>query len=125
MHSSQDSIRFALPDSTDAPRMARHGAENWLRVRGTAASVIDAVVLVVSELVTNVVEHTASQPQLQVTDLGDTIRVSVHDAEPTGPVLRSGGYRGGFGLQIVARIASAWGWETTTEGKVIWADVTT
>jgi anti-sigma regulatory factor (Ser/Thr protein kinase) len=124
MHSSPDSIVLTLPDSTDSPRIARRGAEQWLRSTGTAVSVIEAVVLVVSELVTNAVEHTGSEPQLEVTRRGDTIRVSVHDAERTGPVVRPGGGSGGFGLRIVSRIASAWGWEPTSQGKVVWAEFT-
>ncbi len=123
MDDSEDSLVLALPASTVAPGVARRDVKQWLASRGVAAAVIESVELVVSELVTNSVEHTDSAPELEMTRRADSVRVSVRDGDERGPVARSGGAGGGFGLQIVTQMTSAWGWERVDGGKVVWADV--
>jgi anti-sigma regulatory factor (Ser/Thr protein kinase) len=93
----------------------------------------ERVELVVSELCTNAVEHTASgDPGGWFLDLevhSDHVRVVVIDkGAPPGeaPALRvaSGPYAiSGRGLHIVAALSKAWGSELVLVGRRIWADV--
>ncbi|MFE4698701.1 ATP-binding protein [Streptomyces sp. NPDC056738] len=75
----------------------------------------DAVLLVVSELVTNVLRHAARSP---VTDVGITVDaghliVSVTDAEPRLPDLTPAGM--GAGLLTVAELAASLGGTVSAE----------
>jgi anti-sigma regulatory factor (Ser/Thr protein kinase) len=67
----------------------------------------DAVLLVVSELVTNAVRHTAGWWRLRLTVGHDTLVVQMDDSSPLPPVPRqpdlAGG--GGFGWHMVQRLA--------------------
>ncbi len=92
------------------------------------------VVLVVSELVTNAVQH-GEPPYGVVVDVDrDLVKVDVLDhgaqvpAPPDEPIpddLETGDLRaGGRGLAIVRRLAAAWGVERSGDGsKSVWADV--
>ena len=120
------SITLALPSLVDAAGMARQHVARWLVSRDVSAVVARNVILIVSELVTNVVEHTASEPELEVTHRAGTVRIAVHDHDPAPPSLQSGNADGGFGLQIVEATASQWGWDLgdgTHDVKVVWAEI--
>jgi anti-sigma regulatory factor (Ser/Thr protein kinase) len=67
----------------------------------------DAVLLVVSELVTNAVRHTPGWWRLRLTAEGETMRVEVDDASPRPPVARSPDFSGGggFGWHMVLKLA--------------------
>ncbi len=123
MDDSEDSLVLTLLASTVAPGVARRDVRHWLAAQGVNPEAIEVVELVVSELVTNSVEHTDSAPELEVTRRSDGVRVSVRDGDGRGPVARSGGAGGGFGLHIVAQTSRAWGWEPVGDGKVVWADL--
>jgi hypothetical protein len=83
--------------------------------------------LLASELVTNVVEHTAcTECLVQVTVDAGTIRVAITDDEPVAPPApaRSGAPRGqAAGLSIVAKVARAWGWENEASSKTVWFEL--
>ena len=83
----------------------------------------DAVMLLVSELVTNAVVHAASAVELEVDVEEDGVTVRVRDAD-TGPlVLRSGASEldeSGRGLLLVDRLADAWGTEHHAGRKTVW-----
>jgi len=80
--------------------------------------------LVVSELVANAVLHGYGHVSLQLYDTGDGLRIEVEDGNPAPPVTTDGhpGRVGGFGMQIVERLAD-WGWRQSSRGKVVWAKV--
>jgi hypothetical protein len=61
---------------------------------------------------------------LQLYDTGDGLRIEVEDANPAPPVTTDGhpGRVGGFGMQIVERLAD-WGWRQSRGGKLVWAKV--
>ncbi|MFI2371513.1 ATP-binding protein [Streptomyces sp. NPDC018833] len=67
----------------------------------------DAVLLVVSELVSNAIRHTAGWWRLYLTAGADTLVVGIEDSSPLPPVARlpslTGG--GGFGWHMVQRLA--------------------
>ncbi|OLZ63177.1 ATP-binding protein [Streptomyces sp. IMTB 2501] len=92
----------------EAVREAREAVAEQFPLVGVApgSAFADAVLLVVSELVTNVLRHAPRSP---VTDVGITVAagqlvVSVADAEPRLPDLTDDGM--GAGLRMVAELAA-------------------
>jgi hypothetical protein len=80
--------------------------------------------LVVTELLTNAVEH--ARPPLRVTlRLGrEFVRVEVCDATAEPPRLHLQEAEGrGHGVQLVAALALRHGWTPHPDGKTVWADV--
>lgn len=123
MHDGHDTMMMTLPASFDAPRHARREVDDWLDALGSSSTFRRDVGLVVSELVTNAVEHAHTAPGIEVTRHGPQVRVAVHDGDPRVPEIHDGGVTGGFGLHIVARAADSWGWERSAGGKVVWAEM--
>lgn len=114
--------RWALPSEPASIGRARHAV-----VRTCEAWEIDDASnaeLIVSELVANAVLHGWGHVALQLYDTGDGLRIEVEDANPAPPVTTDGhpGRVGGFGMQIVERLAD-WGWRQSRAGKVVWAKV--
>jgi hypothetical protein len=90
-------------------------------VHGEAA---EPTLLVLTELLSNAIEH--ARPPLRVTlGLGgDYVRVEVHDTAPHPPRCRPREDEGrGHGVQIVAALAMRHGWTPDAHGKTVWADV--
>lgn len=87
------------------------------------------VLLVVTELVQNVTQHTVDGCELHLAVVQDDIVVEVIDADPRPPVMRAHDPRGlgGRGLIIVAAIARRWGWRPATwaghTGKAVWVEL--
>lgn len=105
-----------------SPAVARGAATRWL-ARHRLDLPIDDVLLVVSELVTNVVLHTGGPGCLGL-DIDATVTVRVHDGSPQLPArLASAGSHGGYGLRLVDRIAHRWGCVPEPDGKVLWVDI--
>lgn len=86
---------------------------------------LEAAELLVTELVTNSVLHASSAPQLEVRIDEQRLRVEVHDADPTLPVLKDPGpaATGGRGVLLLDRMASRWGAEPHEAGKVVWFEL--
>ena len=81
--------------------------------------------IVVSELATNAIRHTASAFRVSVRVLQDVVRVEVHDAGMTYPQLGSARLEdiGGRGLAIVGKLARDWGFSQHGDGKMTWAEL--
>ena len=81
--------------------------------------------LVVTELVSNAIDHAYPPIQLTVSFPGESVRVEVHDAAAEPPRLQPHDpWRvRGRGLQMVDALSSRWGWTNDAAGKTIWADV--
>jgi len=86
--------------------------------------VADAVTLVTSELVSNVVQHTADGGHLDAWDPRPDVPlvVEVSDRDRAAPAPRTPDVDGGRGMHIVDTLADDWGVERTEHGKVIWAE---
>jgi anti-sigma regulatory factor (Ser/Thr protein kinase) len=87
-----------------------------------AADVVHAVVLAVSELVTNAVEHAGTSIDLRA-GVGDgRLRVEVADGSGDLPHARTpdAGRLGGRGLHLVQQLADRWSVDTTPVGKTVW-----
>nr|WSY53455.1 ATP-binding protein [Streptomyces sp. NBC_00886] len=117
----------SVPVGPEAVRQAREAMTQHFGEIGVAPDSVfaDAVLLVVSELVTNVLRHAARSP---FADVGMTVGagqlvVSVADAEPRLPDLQPGAV--GAGLELVAELAGEYDGDVSAEpaighdGKVV------
>jgi len=82
--------------------------------------------LLTSELVTNAVIHATTPVELTLSGHDGRLRVLVEDGDDRIPApvpIERSGPHGGFGLQIVERLASAWGVAPRDNGKAVWFEV--
>ena len=119
-----------LPWDAQAPRAARaivrKVLDGWACLD---ADGVYTVTLVVSELVTNVVQH-AEDPSDQLElhllmEAGRTLRVAVADGSAVEPVVRDldDTATNGRGLQLVSTLVDRWGVERSTHGKSVWVEL--
>ncbi len=125
---SSDPFEFEISPSPDAPALARGAIARWLTGR-VSTRVLDDVRLVITELVTNSVRHAGLRPgdvvSVRAEATGDGLRLEVEDAGRAGPVAQrptGPGRAGGFGLNIVERIAVRWG-VSLSHGTRVWAEL--
>jgi anti-sigma regulatory factor (Ser/Thr protein kinase) len=124
-------LEVHLAATTAAAGQARSALRAWLQSHEATADGIDVALIVVSELVTNSVRHAAAadaELHLSARVLDDALRVQVRDGGTRGTVAPrtpqpSGDRIGGFGLQLVAAVALAWGVERDHEGTHVWAQL--
>ncbi|MDQ1034368.1 PAS domain-containing protein/anti-sigma regulatory factor (Ser/Thr protein kinase) [Streptomyces sp. V3I8] len=86
----------------------------------------DAVLLVVSELVTNALVHTDGQVRLDLTLIGNRLRVAVADVSPRTPIKPTSiGWEatGGRGILLVEALSATWGTVPVSGGKQVWAEL--
>ncbi|WP_223771365.1 ATP-binding protein, partial [Streptomyces huiliensis] len=127
------SWRFTAPAlPTSVPR-ARHGVRDLMRRQNVPlpGDRLDGLLLIVSELVTNAVQHAALlSPELTVeVSVGPTeVRVAVEDGHPyrPRPLLPDEERIGGRGLLLVQAVVDEAGGSydvehTPSGGKVVWA----
>jgi hypothetical protein len=117
---SPRSRRWLLPSEPASIARARHAVLRTCQVWGLPQSA--SAELVVSELVANGVLHGWGNIALRLFDTGDGLRIEVEDSNPAPPVATDGhpNRLGGFGMQIVERLAD-WGWRPSASGKLVWA----
>ncbi|MEV6957775.1 ATP-binding protein [Streptomyces sp. NPDC051207] len=125
--------RFTAPAVDASVPQARHAVRDLLQRQGVpvADEVVQGLLLIVSELVTNAVRHAALlSPTLavEVAVGAEWIRVSVEDNHPYRPTALEAdhGRTGGRGLLLVREITREAGGvcdveHTASGGKVIWA----
>ncbi|MEU9080711.1 ATP-binding protein [Kitasatospora sp. NPDC048538] len=132
--------RLAFATSVGAVRCSRAFSLEALRAwhwsgtydSGTAAgeerrAVVEDVLLMVSELVTNACLYAPGGPrELRLSWDGIRLRVEVVDDSPLPPRPRpfaEPGRPGGHGLRVVDRLARAWGSVPEGRGKAVWLEV--
>jgi anti-sigma regulatory factor (Ser/Thr protein kinase) len=109
----------------DAVRGIRNAIDEWLGERATELR--DNVRLVVSELVTNAVQHTSGAVRAIAVEVDDAIRVEVFDQSTwlPSPMLATETDIHGRGLAILETLSDSWGCVHTVfdgrVGKVVWA----
>ena len=89
-------------------------------------AVVDDLLLVVSELVTNAVRYGAPPVRLEVLADADVVRVAVGDGDPGLPRPRTvdDDSEGGRGMLLVEMLAREHGVRAHPPGKTVWASVT-
>ncbi|MFD5068661.1 ATP-binding protein [Streptomyces sp. NPDC058369] len=120
---------FALPAHPESVAAARRLTKTRLDEWHTDDDAREAAVLIVSELVTNAVVHTASSRVLcELRCLDGRLRISVQDQghQPGGPRLgRGADDEHGRGLLLVDSLAGAWGSHDAGDGsgRIVWAEL--
>lgn len=116
-------VSVELPADNSSPKAAR----SLLRdVLGAAdETLLHTGELLVSELVSNAVLHASGSPRVEVYLSEATLRVAVHDDDPTLPYMRTPDEDrpGGRGLHIIDQLATSWGAEARDGGKLVWFEL--
>ncbi len=83
---------------------------------------LDPVLLLTSEIVSNALLHAGTRMQVLVHRDGPGVRVEVVDGSPVPPVRRrrSSSATTGRGVQLLDSLADEWGWTPEAEGKLVW-----
>ena len=116
---------FRLPAGPDAPGAAR---DAFRKLRGLERGLVDDLVLVVSELVTNAVRHAAHRPGdwigIGVERRPDCLRVEISDPGHGFSPMRPKDERrqSGWGLVILDRLVSRWGIDAGARTRV-WFEI--
>ncbi|WP_078947703.1 ATP-binding protein [Streptomyces griseus] len=114
---------FPMSEGVRAGREWTRGRLESLPWAAAEPDKIDAIVLAVSELITNAHIHAHSDAHLVLTWDGDRLHVSVHDEDPTLP--RQGEPKpeepSGRGVAIVRKLADEWGVRCQRHGKTVTA----
>jgi anti-sigma regulatory factor (Ser/Thr protein kinase) len=120
-------VQIPLPSSDQAPGQARRLTQEAL-VSWCAPALVESVVLVVSELVTNAIRYGSPPVYLVLRRGSQDLRVDVHDSYPEGPAEGSVGpgdssfIESGRGLVICRAVADEVGWESVPgDGKLVYA----
>ena len=108
-------------------RAARHVVADWCIAQGIIGDVVDTLLLLTAELVTNAVLHGRSEVVLSLGRLGSRVRVGVADENTRLP------QRGeidpdaltGRGMTLVEALSDRHGVEVSPLGKTVWFDVLT
>lgn len=103
---------------------ARHAVDKEVRRLGHDDLVDDAI-LVASELAANAILHAGGIVSVRVVATDAGVRLEVHDRSRLPPLLvsPSADAMTGRGLQLVAAIASRWGFEPADDGKCVFAEL--
>jgi anti-sigma regulatory factor (Ser/Thr protein kinase) len=127
-----DTDRRTLPSVSDellplsgAARQARNVATDAC-LRWDMPHLIAPASLIVSELVSNVVDHAHTMATMRLSLHRGYLTIAVRDGSPDEPVMAVGispDARGGRGLILVEASAHSWGWLPTEGGKVVWASL--
>jgi anti-sigma regulatory factor (Ser/Thr protein kinase) len=125
--------RFTAPAADASVPQARHAVRDLLVRQGVPVSddVVQGLLLIVSELVTNAVKHAALLSPMLAVEVAvgaEWVRVSVEDNHPYRPtaLVADHGQTGGRGLLLVREITREFDGVCDVEhtaggGKVIWA----
>ncbi|MEV8314220.1 ATP-binding protein [Streptomyces sp. NPDC059900] len=125
--------RFTAAAVDASVPQARHAVRDLLARQGVPASddLVQGLLLIVSELVTNAVRHAALLSPMLAVEVAvgaEWVRVSVEDDHPYRPtaLVADHGQTGGRGLLLVREITQEAGGacdveHTASGGKIIWA----
>ncbi|MET9835123.1 ATP-binding protein [Streptomyces sp. NPDC006385] len=121
-------FRFELAAHPGSPARARHLTRARLNGWSVCEDTCDTAALVVSELVTNAIVHTASEHIVcELHDGAELVRIAVRDegcapGEPH-PLSARPEEEHGRGLLLVEALCHAWGAHEQDAGLVVWADL--
>ncbi|MFE4514543.1 ATP-binding protein [Kitasatospora sp. NPDC056783] len=121
-----------LPRRHDSPRAARWALHDFLRPHPSGELLVFTGELLVSELVTNAVQHCHAPLNHLILvrfDLSpeDTLRIEVHDTDPEEPTPSAATPTAetGRGLFLVQKLATQWGCcpRESGVGKFVWCHI--
>ena len=118
---------FTVPPLIEAVPAARDRVADRARRLGLSLGeeLINDLKLLTGELVANSVTHTKAACVVCVRWVGERLRVEVTDADPTwvAPAQALSTDEHGRGLFLVAALATEWGSNPCTAGKVTWFEL--
>jgi anti-sigma regulatory factor (Ser/Thr protein kinase) len=122
-HRSSHLARLSLSTEPASVAEGRQFVRDVLSEWGMV-SMREAVVLVASELITNTLLHTDSPPTVQLSATRSGIRLEIEDESGTHPRQRTYAVDAttGRGMMLVDSMASRWGTEARSTGKVVWCE---
>ncbi|OIJ89093.1 ATP-binding protein [Streptomyces colonosanans] len=121
-------FRFELAAHPSSVARARHLTRARLTGWAVGEDTCDTAALVVSELVTNAIVHTAGEFVVcELHDEGDLVRIAVRDegcapGDPH-PSAQRPEEEHGRGLLLVAALCQAWGAQEAGPGLLVWAEL--
>ena len=120
----RDELRLAPTPNAPATARAfvRHVCDYW-QLSFPDETVVEWVVLLANELVTNAVVHARTDLRLRLELRGDRLHIAVRDGSPglLRLVAADGRAEGGRGLWLVEQLARTWGINPHPDGgKVVW-----
>ncbi|MEW2132311.1 ATP-binding protein [Streptomyces sp. NPDC005435] len=121
-------FRFELAAHPTSPAEARRVTRARLTGWSVCADTCDSAALVVSELVTNAIMHTASSRVVcELHDRDDVVRIAVRDegcapGDPH-PAQQRPDEEHGRGLLLVDALCRAWGTRQDGPGLLVWAEL--
>ncbi len=126
-------LELSLAPTPAAPSRARAAVSDWLARERDDEVLTEIALLLVSELVTNCLQHAAlaaKEPLRLTAWLREaTLRLEVWDCGTDGIIAQRSREQddehGGYGLQLVARLAHAWGVERDALGTTVWLELPT
>ena len=115
-----DALQLAFLRAGDGAAIRRTASE---LLSGHPDEMVEDVLLVITELVDNVVQHTGGGGELHLRRDDPTVWVEVHDHSRVFPQLQrhDPNRPGGRGLLLVAALSQTWGSRPTETGKLVWA----
>ncbi|RPE44788.1 histidine kinase-like protein [Streptomyces sp. Ag109_O5-1] len=121
-------FRFELAAHPGSPAQARRLVRARLTGWSVCADTCDTAELVISELVTNAIVHTASSRVVcELHDHDDTVRIAVHDEgcspDEPHPSPQRPEEEHGRGLLLVDALCQAWGAQEHGPGLLVWAEL--
>ena len=120
-HAATKTVSFWVPGGKRAAGVARRSV---LSVQaGLPGGIRHQLALLLSELVTNAIQHGGAGPeetvQVRLASSPERVRVEVYDPGSNGAAPRDRVEEsGGFGLLLVDRLADDWGREDTGSGGI-------
>lgn len=118
-------VAVTLPATAGASAQARRIVGEAVAAWGVAPDVAEDAALVVTEMVSNAVDHAAGPVELSVSRTETGVRIEVSDSSPTRPTPRpiEVDSARGRGLIIIAALSREWGTSPTATGKTVWAEL--
>ncbi|MFK0155616.1 ATP-binding protein [Streptomyces sp. NPDC090499] len=121
-------FRFELAAHPGSPAQARRLVRARLTGWSVCADTCDTAALVISELVTNAIVHTASTRVVcELHDHDDTVRIAVQDEgcapDEPHPSPQRPEEEHGRGLLLVEALCQAWGAQEHGSGLLVWAEL--
>ena len=114
-----------LPAAPEAAGMARQLVRDVL-TRAGASHVMDDAMLVMSELATNAVRYGAEPITAHASVEGHNLILAVQDGRASDlpyPKVLTATEPNGRGMHLVAAMATRWGWDSSVNSKVVWAEI--
>ncbi|MFI7541501.1 ATP-binding protein [Actinoplanes sp. NPDC049599] len=125
-----DVVRLRLPPSAVSPAVARNLVGGACQAWNLGAALHPGRA-VLSELVSNAVEHARTEMEVSLSRRGTALHLAVRDRDPTLPrIIKPRPVRPdlplnerGHGLRVVHADSVAWGAIPTAGGKIVWATI--